>query len=128
MALNPKRLRTRPLRSGGESSLYVRGVSLEHIRLFGRWSIDTFRRYRYRDNQISRHIGSDMFKAVGMLGHLQMSRGWPRVSPEEGFIDVEFGASAGGSNSPDSEENAGSKTIETCQPRAKFPVGKPNRG
>ena len=51
--LNDAHFSTRSLRSGGATALYVRGISLCHIRRFGRRESDTFRRYIYRDYQMS---------------------------------------------------------------------------
>ena len=54
--------------------MYVRGISIEHIRRFGRWASDTFRQYLYRDNQVFRFAGSDMAQATGLLDQLQMTQ------------------------------------------------------
>ena len=72
--LEPSRFSTHSLRSGGATALYVRGVSLDHIRRFGRWASDTFRRYLYRDNQVFKYVGSAMVTATGFLGQLQMAQ------------------------------------------------------
>ena len=60
----------------------MRGISLEHIRRFGRWASDTFRRYLYRDNQVFRFVGSAMVKATGLLGQLQMTQ------PEDRHVTI----------------------------------------
>ena len=72
--MESKRFSTHSIRSGGATALYVRGISLGHIRRFGRWSSDTFRRYIYRDNQVSRFIGSAMVSETGLLDQLQMTQ------------------------------------------------------
>ena len=72
--LASKMFSTHALRSGGATAMYVRGTSVEHIRRFGRWASDTFRRYLYRDNQVFRFIGSSMVMATGLLDQLQMTQ------------------------------------------------------
>ena len=72
--LEAKRFSPHSLRSGGATSMYVRGISVEHIRRFGRWAPDTFRRYLCRDNQVFKFVGNAMIKATGLLGQLQMAQ------------------------------------------------------
>ena len=72
--LGSKRFSAHSLRSGGSTALYVRWISLEHIRRFGRLASDTSRRYLYSDNQVFRFIGIPMAKETGILGQLQMTQ------------------------------------------------------
>lgn len=53
--------------------MYVRGISLEHIRRFGRWTSDTFRGYLRRGTQIFRFVGIAMIQAAGFLDQLQIT-------------------------------------------------------
>ena len=72
--LEAKRFSTHSLRSGGATAMYVRGISAEHIRRFGRWASDTFRRYLYRGNQVFKFVGNATIKATGLLDQLQMTQ------------------------------------------------------
>ena len=72
--LDSDRLIAHSLRSGGETSLCERGISLGHIRKFVRWASDKFRGYRYRDNQGFRYIGRAMVEATGFFDQLQMAQ------------------------------------------------------
>ena len=82
-----KRFSTHSLRSGGATAMYVRGIIIEHIRRFGRWASDTFRRYLYRDNQVFRFVSSSMVLATGLLDQLQMTQPGPKsVNFEEAGI------------------------------------------
>ena len=51
--LDAKRFVANSSRSGWATVLYVRGAILWHIRRLGRWASGNFRRYLYRNNQIS---------------------------------------------------------------------------
>ena len=77
--LMSRKFSTHSLRSGGATAMYVRGISVEHIRRFGRWASDTFRRYLYHDNQVFRFIGSSMVMATGLLDQLQMTQPEPKT-------------------------------------------------
>ena len=77
--LDPEKFRTHSHRSGGATSMYVRGISIGHIRRFGRWTSDTFRRYLYHDGQAFRFVGSAMVKETGLLDQLQMTQPEPKL-------------------------------------------------
>ena len=106
---------THSLRSGGATAMYLRGISVEHIRRFGRWASDTFRRYLYRDNQVFRFVGSAMVLATGLLDQLQMTQPEPKtVHFEEDNLDEDEDEHfrVGGRKKPTHEVNPSPNTIE----------------
>lgn len=87
-----RKFSTHSLLSGGATAQYARGISIEHIRRFGRCASDTSRRYLYRDNQVSASWAMQRYKLLGMLDQLQMTQPEPKsVNFEEDDIMEEDG-------------------------------------
>ena len=90
--------------------MYVRGISIEHIRRFCRWASDTFRRYLYRDNQVFCFVINAMAMATGLLEQLQMTQPEPKqvmfVGEEESEEDIDSVRVVG----------KGAKTRSTAEP------------
>ena len=96
--LEAKRFVAHSPRGGGAKPLYVMGISIEHIRRFGRCESDTSPRYLYRDSQISRCDWAAVIKEVGLLDQLQMTMKRSEVATGAIFSDEEYGTRTGGSS------------------------------
>ena len=73
--LPPERFSCHSLRSGGATSLFVSGISLEDIRRFGRWRSVTFHEYLWFDDLQYRHLSGLMVNSASLTDQLRLAAG-----------------------------------------------------
>ena len=82
--VDPSRIGTHSLRSGGANAMFVAGYDAEIIKRWGRWKSDTLSFYLWNDDRVLTTVGKGMLRSEGLLSQLQRQSDRDMIKEKEG--------------------------------------------